>query len=165
MFVEIPRRTAEIGDKLGTNSCIATRYWKENFHKIAEEDFNRMQKESKMKKTVEKKRKTITIDITDWYDSLKDISQREIRSIEEQCKFFIKKGIDGNGDIITITTWPAQTPLWATSTGDTSNVAKPFSDDTVFYCKNDASTTVSSKVGSTVDCELNKSTGCYEAKC
>ena len=175
MFVEIPRRIAEMGVKLGTNSCIATRYWKENFHKIAEEDFNRIQKESKMKKAVEKKRKIITIDITDWYDRLKDISQREIRSIEEQCKFFIKKGIDGNGDITTITyidrtapsitTWPSQTPLWATSAGDTSNVARPFSDDTVVYCKNDASATVSSKVGSAVDCELNNATGCYEAKC
>ena len=133
-----------------------------------------------MKKTVEKKRKTITIDITDWYDRLKEISQREIRSIEEQCKFFIKKGIDGNGDITTITyidrtapsitTWPAQNPLWDTSAGNRSNVnvARPFSDDTVVYCNNDASdasATVSSKVGSAVDCELNKATGCYEGKC
>ena len=138
------------------------------------EDLNRIQKENKMKNTTEKKRKTITIDITDWYDRLKKISQREIRSIEEQCKFFIKNGIDGNGGITTIsyidrtapstTTWPFLN-LCTVSTVDASNAARPFSDDRVGYCKNDASVTTSSNVGSAVDCELNKATGCYETKC
>ena len=157
--------------KMGTNSCLSRKNWQQQFLFNVKKDFE----ERTMKKTDEKKRKTITIDITDWYDRLKEISQREFRSIEEQCRFFIKKGIDGNGDITTIsyiertapsiTTWPAQNPLWATSAGDTSNVARPFSDDTVVYCKNNAGATVSSKVGSVVDCELDKATGCYKAKC
>ena len=133
-----------------------------------------------MKKTVEKKRRTITIDITEWYDKLKEISQREIRSIEEQCKFFIKNGIDGNNTTTityienphpSISTWPStwpstNPPLWTCEAGKT-NVTNPFNDDTVMYCNTNcgnSSTTASNRSESEVDCELNKKTGCFEAK-
>jgi len=172
MFVEIPIKIAEIGVKLGTNSCIATRYWKESFHKIAEEDFNRIQKESKMKKAVEKKRKTITIDITDWYDRLKDISQKEIRSIEEQCRFFIKKGIEGNYDNVTTTyfnyDWTKPNLIWqlnpCTSESNASSISH--SDGTAIYCSNNGKKSKSyASTGEAVDCEINDADGCYEVKC
>lgn len=133
-----------------------------------------------MKKTDEKKKRTITIDITEWYDKLKEISQREIRSIEEQCKFFIKNGIDGSNTTTiiynentypSISTWPSTypsttQPLWMGRTGKT-NATEPFYDDTVVYCNTNAgysSTTASNRSESAVDCELNKKTGCFEAK-
>lgn len=117
-----------------------------------------------MKKNAESKRKTITIDITDWYDRLKDISKNEIRSIEEQCRFFIKNGIEGRFDTTTITyvdrtrpsitTWPNTSPLWGTGySGDTN----------VMYCGNSFENK-SSRDEYSVDCELNKTTGLYETK-
>lgn len=39
-------------------------------------------------------KKIVHIDITDIYEKLKKKSEDEIRSIEEQCKFFIKEGLD-----------------------------------------------------------------------
>lgn len=40
-----------------------------------------------------KKRRTITIDITDCYERLSEISEAAIRTVEEQCRYFIKEGI------------------------------------------------------------------------
>ena len=53
-------------------------------------------------------RKIISIDITDIYDKIKKTAQEEIRSVEEQCKFFIKKGLYGISDSskITYVNWP-----------------------------------------------------------
>lgn len=49
------------------------------------------------------KRRIVQIDITDIYERLKRKSNEEIRSVEEQCKFFIKKGLDSDYTIPSIT--------------------------------------------------------------
>lgn len=48
----------------------------------------------KSEKSKKVERRIISIDITDIYERLKKKSEEEIRSVEEQCKFFIKKGLD-----------------------------------------------------------------------
>lgn len=39
-------------------------------------------------------KKTVELDITEWYDDLDMISSKEVRSIKEQIQFFIKKSIE-----------------------------------------------------------------------
>jgi hypothetical protein len=104
----------------------------------------------------ETKRKTITLDITEWYDSIKEISKREVRSIEEQCRYFIKKCVDAGGfDTTTITYQPnvSVSPLWIRS-----NTPDFTHDSNTVYC----SATGENAASNVVDCECVS--GVYQAK-
>ena len=119
--------------------------------------------EKKTEKKMEKKKKTITIDITDWYDKIKELSQREIRSIEEQCKFFIKQGIEYAGGFTRITyigeTSPSISSWVTTNPCGNSNASRAFTDDDVTY-----HSTGTSKSDLFVNCEQNPITGLFEQK-
>ena len=56
-------------------------------------------------------RKIVSIDVTDIYEQLKKRSEEEIRSVEEQCKFFVKKGLDEIHTPTTTITY-IQHPEW-----------------------------------------------------
>jgi hypothetical protein len=71
-----------------------------------------MKKEFKSKKTM---KRTVTIDITEMYDRICDIAKDECRSVEEQCRYFIKKGMDAPIVTTTITApinqWVSDSPF------------------------------------------------------
>lgn len=111
-------------------------------------------------------KKTITIDITEWYDKIKEISKKEIRSIEEQCRFFIKNGIENkceNSFYANIEYRPSiiSSPYkW-----EPEPLSKQFPDSSYVYCNSTATndsgnSTVNSKCQA-VDCEFDSETGVY----
>lgn len=110
-------------------------------------------------------KKTITIDITEWYDKIKEISKKEIRSIEEQCRFFIKNGIESKCDNTFYANIEYRPPVTASPYKWEPYLSKPYPDSSYVYCNATASNekcfSASNQKCDTVDCELDSDTGVY----
>lgn len=53
-------------------------------------------------------KKVVSIDITELYEELKKKADSEVRSVEEQCKYFIKQGLGKVSDSVTTVTYVQQ---------------------------------------------------------
>ena len=130
---------------------------------------NRTTDKSTKSKKVE--RRIISIDITDIYERLKKKSEEEIRSVEEQCKFFIKKGLDEICSSPTTITY-IQQPAWKDDLNRNTTPSRPSylwcGTDVNSYATATAETSNSNtKAEFAAKCEdvsLNAKTGMYETK-
>ena len=71
-------------------------------------------------------RKTVEVDVTEWFHTLSEIAKKECRTVVEQCRYFIKQGIEGvpqsRYGIVTYSTndpwhsWPANDSWQSTPT-------------------------------------------------
>ena len=136
---------------------------------------NRTTDKSAKSKKVE--RRIISIDITDIYERLKKKSEEEIRSVEEQCKFFIKKGLGEICSFPTTITY-IQQPSWRDDWDRNTTPSRPsyptYPSYPYVWCNADknsyASATATTSNSNTkaefsAQCEdvsLNAKTGMYE---
>ena len=138
---------------------------------------NRTTDKSTKSKKVE--RRIISIDITDIYERLKKKSEEEIRSVEEQCKFFIKKGLDeicSSPTTITYIQQPAWRDNWDRNTTPSRPSYPTYPSYPYVWCGTDVnsyatataetsnSNTKAEFAAKCEDVSLNAKTGMYETK-
>ena len=127
-----------------------------------------------MKTKNKEKRRTVTIDVTEVYDRLSERAKKDIRTLEEECRFFILKGLDGP-DVTTVT-YIQNPQTWDRAWGD-FNVTPSYPPHTRTYpwnpCSdrpycNDTSVghtdTAWASTDDSVDTRFNGKSGCYEAE-
>ena len=138
---------------------------------------NRTTDKSTKSKKVE--RRIISIDITDIYERLKKKSEEEIRSVEEQCKFFIKKSLDeicSSPTTITYIQQPAWRDDWDRNTTPSRPSYPTYPSYPYVWCGTDVnsyatataetsnSNTKAEFAAKCEDVSLNAKTGMYETK-
>lgn len=72
-------------------------------------------------------RMLVTIDVTDIYDAIAKKAKDEVRTVEEQCRYLVKKGICGPDTVSYVS--------WNTSPGPTYNISLDHSVDNPYKDK------------------------------